>query len=80
MLLTLITFLNFVNCNEHKIVTTKNGDIRGVRKSTLLENVDYYSFKGIPYAEPPIGELRFKVYYSLLTGYRLLHFFFILII
>ncbi|XP_031621275.1 acetylcholinesterase 1-like [Contarinia nasturtii] len=26
----------------------------------MLQNIDFYAFKGIPYAQPPIGELRFK--------------------
>lgn len=47
--------------DEHKIVETKNGQVRGIRKTTLLKNIPFYSFKGIPYAKPPIGELRFKV-------------------
>lgn len=47
--------------DEHKIIKTKNGPIRGLRKITLLKKIPYYSFKGIPYAKPPIGDLRFKV-------------------
>lgn len=47
--------------DEHKIIETKNGQIRGLRKTTLLKKVPYDSFKGIPYAKPPIGDLRFKV-------------------
>jgi carboxylesterase type B len=37
----------------------------GVVEGEVLQSEfgdDYNSFKGIPYAEPPIGELRFKVY------------------
>lgn len=36
----------------------------GILEGELLENDyggKYYSFKGIPYAEPPLGDLRFKV-------------------
>lgn len=36
------------------------GKLRG-RSETLLGGEVYYSFKGIPYASPPIGDLRFKV-------------------
>lgn len=46
---------------KHRTVETKNGKIRGIRKKTLFKKVDYYSFKGIPYAKSPTGELRFKV-------------------
>lgn len=53
--------LNKIICDEYKIIETNDGSIRGVRKITFWKHVDYYSFKGIPYAEKPIGPLRFKV-------------------
>lgn len=41
-------------------VETRNGPLNGelVRGA---DDIEYYSFKGIPYAKPPLGELRFKV-------------------
>ncbi|XP_017485758.1 PREDICTED: esterase B1-like [Rhagoletis zephyria] len=35
------------------------GEIRGQRCQTIYAHA-YYSFEGIPYAKPPLGELRFK--------------------
>lgn len=46
----------------YKIVNTKNGAIRGLKMKTFYNNISYISFRGIPFAKPPIGELRFKVY------------------
>lgn len=46
---------------KYKIVETDNGPIRGVRNFTLLNGMPFYSFRGIPYAKSPTGELRFKV-------------------
>lgn len=40
-------------------VTIKQGDLKGVHCKT--PDLEYYAFKGIPYAKPPIGRLRFKV-------------------
>lgn len=42
-------------------VETKNGFVRGIQMKSLLKNVNYFAFRGIPYAEAPIDELRFKV-------------------
>lgn len=47
--------------DEFKVIETNNGKVRGVRQKTLLQNVEFYWFKGIPYAKSPTGELRFKV-------------------
>lgn len=46
---------------KYKIVETDDGPIRGVRNFTLLNGMPFYSYKGIPYAKAPTGELRFKV-------------------
>ncbi|XP_030374229.1 uncharacterized protein LOC115623826 [Scaptodrosophila lebanonensis] len=35
------------------------GQIRGVKRLTIYDD-DYYSFERLPFAKPPIGELRFK--------------------
>uniref|UniRef100_A0A336K527 Carboxylic ester hydrolase n=1 Tax=Culicoides sonorensis TaxID=179676 RepID=A0A336K527_CULSO len=41
------------------IVEINSGCVRGLVKSSLLGD-QYYSFQRIPYAKPPIGDLRFK--------------------
>lgn len=43
---------------EDVIVKTKLGSLEGVKSSSSKGN-DFYSFLGVPYAEPPIGPLRF---------------------
>ncbi|KAJ0174242.1 hypothetical protein K1T71_010388 [Dendrolimus kikuchii] len=45
---------------ENPIVDTTNGKIEGKLLTTLLEKHEYYGFMGIPYAVPPLKELRFK--------------------
>jgi hypothetical protein len=49
-----------INMNGTVVVTTKQGKLKG-KKVMTANGVAYYSFKGIPYAKPPIGALRFKV-------------------
>ena len=44
---------------NHTIVDTKLGKVRGCSK-TLKNGKKIVSFKKIPYAEPPIGDLRFE--------------------
>ncbi|KAJ8682866.1 hypothetical protein QAD02_018658 [Eretmocerus hayati] len=41
------------------IVETCCGKVRGYVERNILGQ-DYYAFKGIPYAKPPVGELRFQ--------------------
>lgn len=46
---------------QYKVVNTQHGDVRGKLLKTLFDDGEYFSFKGIPYAKPPLNELRFKV-------------------
>ncbi|KAJ3652657.1 hypothetical protein Zmor_018604 [Zophobas morio] len=41
------------------MVELPNGQISG-REAATAENISYYIFEGVPYAAPPVGELRFK--------------------
>lgn len=66
MLLTASLFLfckllivTTVNC-DNLIVTTNSGRVQGVTLRTLLKNKEYIAYRGIPYAHPPVGDLRFK--------------------
>lgn len=42
-------------------VETAQGKLSGRRCKTKVSKVPYCSFRGIPYAKPPIGELRFSL-------------------
>lgn len=50
--------------DSYKTVVTENGAVRGRLELSFLHKMPFYSFKGIPYAQPPVGELRFKVNYN----------------
>nr|XP_023018363.1 venom carboxylesterase-6-like [Leptinotarsa decemlineata] len=45
---------------EEPIITLPNGKIRGYVSKTLGKQQPFFAYKGIPYAVPPIGNLRFK--------------------
>ena len=40
-------------------MSTSSGFLRGVLETSGLFH-EFYSFRGIPYASPPIGDLRFR--------------------
>lgn len=47
--------------NADVIVDTSLGKVEGVEVKSILKDEKYYSFMGIPYAKPPVGDLRFLV-------------------
>ncbi|XP_041985046.1 uncharacterized protein LOC121737433 [Aricia agestis] len=52
-------YLN-IAMNGEVIVETDSGKVAGKEIASVIENEKYYSFLGIPYALPPVGDLRFK--------------------
>ncbi|KAI8037451.1 hypothetical protein M5D96_009596 [Drosophila gunungcola] len=45
---------------QTKVLTTKYGQLKGQLRKTVYDGEIYYSFEGIPFAQPPVGELRFR--------------------
>ncbi|XP_031765760.2 juvenile hormone esterase-like [Galleria mellonella] len=46
--------------NETVVIELQQRKLSGKVEKTFFNKQDYFSFKGIPYATPPIGKLRFK--------------------
>lgn len=46
--------------SDTAIIETNYGPVRGLKRTSAVGD-QFYSFRGIPYAKSPIGELRFKV-------------------
>lgn len=57
----LFTAIDLVDSTSTIVTKTAYGKVCGKREVTLFKESPYYSFRGIPYARPPIGELRFQV-------------------
>lgn len=43
------------------IVETEHGKLRGQLARNDDNGFTYFAFKGVPYAKPPVGDLRFSV-------------------
>lgn len=61
------------NLTTTAFVQSNYGLMQGMLTISLLNDV-YYSFRGIPYARPPLGELRFKASRSSSFGFFLVFF------
>lgn len=46
--------------DEKVIAQTTYGKVKGVKWRSVYGRCEYFSFEGIPFAKPPVGELRFK--------------------
>ncbi|XP_065225799.1 esterase E4-like [Planococcus citri] len=45
---------------EDLVVETVQGKVQGRAFESVLNQAEYYGFLGIPYAKPPVGDLRFQ--------------------
>lgn len=54
----LLTFVAVILADD--IIVLKQGSVKGHRLTTR-KGREIFAFQGIPYAEPPVGELRFQV-------------------
>lgn len=60
-----IIFLSFkfVYGRLTDIIETDRGPVQGeILKTVHDSSIEYSAFRAIPYAKPPIGELRFQVF------------------
>lgn len=67
IILVLVSFsLTFCVDLEEVVTVIKQGKLVGVKLYTAEKKKQYLSFSNIPYAKPPLGNLRFKVSYFLI--------------
>lgn len=62
--LILLIFLSInavFSTDDHVEVKLKQGSVLGKVETTFLNKETYYKFQSIPYAQPPVGSLRFQV-------------------
>ncbi|KAK9885222.1 hypothetical protein WA026_010726 [Henosepilachna vigintioctopunctata] len=57
--LLILVVIGSAVADSDAIVETVNGKVRGKSLKTFGKN-NFYAFQGIPFAEPPLGDLRFK--------------------
>jgi len=56
----------FVAVEDSPTVQTENGSLKG-KVSVSRNGRRFYEYLGIPYAQPPVGELRYEVIISQLN-------------
>lgn len=52
-------------CQDIGMVKIQQGRLMGKNFDTVSKSATFYAFKGIPYAQPPVGALKFQVSFFL---------------
>lgn len=60
-LIIYLFLLNLIKCEVFKVIQIESGQIKGVKQESVYIKTKFYSFRGIPYAKAPVGELRFEL-------------------
>ena len=63
----LLLVFGLIECELTDIVYTTKGPVQGEILSTVVKSIKYSTFKGIPYAEPPFGFNRFRVFFKYIS-------------
>lgn len=54
-------------CQDFIQISTNYGDVIGkIHNDSKYSDDKFYSFKGIPYAKPPVDDLLFKVFFYII--------------
>lgn len=64
-----LLLLAIIECRADLVVRTHTGDVKGVKEKFVNKegkSIEYETWKGVPFAEPPVGPNRFMVCSSLL--------------
>lgn len=63
VIITIVYFTLFDAVLDSRIITTstRNGLLRGRVLNTLIDKRNFFAYRGIPYAFPPVYSLRFRV-------------------
>ncbi|XP_038211435.1 esterase B1-like [Zerene cesonia] len=59
-LFIVLIFIKLCECNESIDIKINQGILSGLVEKTFLKGNKYFAFRGIPFAEPPLGTLRFR--------------------
>ncbi|KAI4457134.1 carboxylesterase [Holotrichia oblita] len=46
--------------SQFYVTGTFNGLVKGLKQTTITSNKPYYAYLGVPFANPPVGNLRFE--------------------
>ncbi|CAG9765830.1 unnamed protein product [Ceutorhynchus assimilis] len=60
VVLSLLNLGCFSQKDDRLVVNLPDGKVRGAEYSTPINNFSYVGFLAIPYAEPPVGDLRYE--------------------
>lgn len=61
--------------DSNPIIEIEQGKLKGTLTKSLLTGNEYCSFLGIPFAKPPIGNLRFQVCFEFYANWNLMKLF-----
>lgn len=61
LLIFLLNYTEQYQLLENPETITKYGRVIGTREQSMKGRI-FHAYRGIPYAKPPIGNLRFKVF------------------